>query len=51
MKSNAVVQSAILDMLSELLDYNVTYSILDSKNIIFDQVENNIEIIENGTAR
>jgi len=42
MKSNALVQAPILRLLSQLLELNVTYSILDSKNVIFDQILSNI---------
>ncbi|XP_023034526.1 uncharacterized protein LOC6647961 [Drosophila willistoni] len=51
MKSNALVQAPILQLLSQLLDLNVTYSILDSKNVIFEQILNNLELIENGMDR
>lgn len=51
MKSNATVQTAILELLSQLLEFNVTYSILDGKNVIFEQVMKNLELIETGIAR
>lgn len=51
MKSNALVQAPILRLLSQLLDLNVTYSILDSKNVIFDQVLSNMDLIEGGIDR
>ncbi|ALC47217.1 htt [Drosophila busckii] len=51
MKSNALVQAPILKLLSQLLDVNVTYSILDSKSVIFEQILSNLELIENGIDR
>ncbi|KAH8280928.1 hypothetical protein KR054_005122 [Drosophila jambulina] len=48
MKSNALIQAPILRLLSQLLELNVTYSILDSKNVIFEQILNNMELIEAG---
>ncbi|KAH8294827.1 hypothetical protein KR018_003480 [Drosophila ironensis] len=51
MKSNALVQAPILRLLSQLLDLNVTYSILDSKNVIFEQILNNMDLIESGIDR
>ncbi|EDV53310.1 uncharacterized protein LOC6555425 [Drosophila erecta] len=51
MKSNALIQAPILRLLSQLLDLNVTYSILDSKNVIFDQVLSNMDLIEGGIDR
>ncbi|XP_039956819.1 uncharacterized protein LOC120772331 isoform X2 [Bactrocera tryoni] len=46
LKSNARVQAPILELLSQLLELNVTYSVLDSKNVIFDQILNNLDLIE-----
>ncbi|XP_037950007.1 uncharacterized protein LOC119681023 [Teleopsis dalmanni] len=51
MKSNSVVQAPVLDLLVQLLHFNVTYSILDSKNVIFEQILSNLELIESGIAR
>jgi len=51
MKSNALVQAPILRLLSQLLELNVTYSILDSKNVIFDQILSNMDLIESGIDR
>lgn len=51
MKSNALIQAPILKLLSQLLDLNVTYSILDSKSVIFEQILNNLDLIENGIDR
>ncbi|XP_055389254.1 protein PFC0760c isoform X2 [Condylostylus longicornis] len=51
MKSNAVIQRPILDLLSQLLEFNVTYSVLDSKQMIFEQIIKMLESIENGIAR
>ncbi|XP_020811155.1 LOW QUALITY PROTEIN: uncharacterized protein LOC110186345 [Drosophila serrata] len=51
MKSNALIQAPILRLLSQLLDLNVTYSILDSKNVIFEQILNNMDLIEGGIDR
>ncbi|CAD6992540.1 unnamed protein product [Ceratitis capitata] len=51
LKSNARVQAPILELLSQLLELNVTYSVLDSKNVIFDQILNNLDLIENGIVR
>ncbi|KAH8347290.1 hypothetical protein KR059_008274 [Drosophila kikkawai] len=51
MKSNALIQAPILRLLSQLLELNVTYSILDSKNVIFEQILNNMELIEGGIDR
>ncbi|KAL5284302.1 HTT family protein [Megaselia abdita] len=46
MKSNALVQSSILNLLCDLLDLNVTFSVLDSKSLIFEQILKNLELIE-----
>ena len=51
MKSNAHIQASILELLSMLLELNVNYSMLDSKNMIFKQILNNLELIESGIAR
>ncbi|KAH8312123.1 hypothetical protein KR044_009489, partial [Drosophila immigrans] len=51
MKSNALIQAPILGLLSQLLDLNVTYSILDSKSVIFEQILNNLDLIECGIDR
>ncbi|XP_036323038.1 uncharacterized protein LOC118736962 isoform X2 [Rhagoletis pomonella] len=51
LKSNARIQAPILELLSQLLELNVTYSVLDSKNVIFDQILNNLDLIENGIVR
>ncbi|KAH8247796.1 hypothetical protein KR038_010072 [Drosophila bunnanda] len=51
MKSNALIQAPILRLLSQLLELNVTYSILDSKNVIFEQILNNMDLIEAGIDR
>ncbi|XP_017062532.1 LOW QUALITY PROTEIN: uncharacterized protein LOC108102290 [Drosophila ficusphila] len=51
MKSNALVQAPILQLLSQLLELNVTYSILDSKNVIFDQILSTMDLIESGIDR
>ncbi|KAH8363432.1 hypothetical protein KR084_010163 [Drosophila pseudotakahashii] len=51
MKSNALIQAPILRLLSQLLELNVTYSILDSKNVIFEQILSNMDLIENGIDR
>jgi len=51
MKSNALVQAPILRLLSQLLELNVTYSILDSKNVIFYQILSNMDLIESGIDR
>ncbi|KAH8241161.1 hypothetical protein KR032_000598, partial [Drosophila birchii] len=51
MKSNALIQAPILRLLSQLLELNVTYSILDSKNVIFEQILNNMDLIEGGIDR
>ncbi|XP_017083196.2 LOW QUALITY PROTEIN: uncharacterized protein LOC108116020 [Drosophila eugracilis] len=51
MKSNALIQAPILKLLSQLLELNVTYSILDSKNVIFDQILSNMDLIESGIDR
>ncbi|KAH8381559.1 hypothetical protein KR093_008204, partial [Drosophila rubida] len=51
MKSNALIQTPILRLLSQLLDLNVTYSILDSKSVIFEQILNNLDLIECGIDR
>ncbi|XP_030371655.1 uncharacterized protein LOC115621948 [Scaptodrosophila lebanonensis] len=51
LKSNAQIQAPILELLSQLLELNVTYSILDSKNVIFEQILNNLDLIENGIDR
>lgn len=51
MKSNALIQAPILKLLSQLLDLNVTYSILDSKSVIFEQILNNLDLIESGIDR
>lgn len=46
MKSSALVQSCILNLLCDLLDLNVTFSILDSKSLIFEQIMKQLELIE-----
>ncbi|XP_061397578.1 uncharacterized protein LOC133333280 [Musca vetustissima] len=51
LKCNGRVQASILDMLILLLDFNVTYSSLDSKNVIFEQILKSLDIIEGGIAR
>ncbi|XP_034664595.1 uncharacterized protein LOC117898964 isoform X2 [Drosophila subobscura] len=51
MKSNALIQAPILSLLSQLLELNVTYSILDSKNVIFEQILSNLDLIESGIDR
>ncbi|SPP80790.1 uncharacterized protein LOC117583609 isoform X1 [Drosophila guanche] len=51
MKSNALIQAPILGLLSQLLELNVTYSILDSKNVIFEQILSNLDMIESGIDR
>ncbi|KAH8250152.1 hypothetical protein KR026_006018, partial [Drosophila bipectinata] len=51
MKSNALIQAPILRLLSQLLELNVTYSILDSKNVIFEQILSNLDLIEGGIDR
>ncbi|KAM7364552.1 huntingtin isoform 3-T3 [Cochliomyia hominivorax] len=51
LKCNGRVQSQILDLLVLLLDFNITYSILDSKNVIFDNIIKSLEIIESGITR
>ncbi|XP_001955065.3 uncharacterized protein LOC6501358 isoform X1 [Drosophila ananassae] len=51
MKSNALIQAPILRLLSQLLELNVTYSILDSKNVIFEQILSNLDLIESGIDR
>uniref|UniRef100_A0A1B0B3C5 Huntingtin n=1 Tax=Glossina palpalis gambiensis TaxID=67801 RepID=A0A1B0B3C5_9MUSC len=51
LKSNGRVQASILDLLTLLLDLNVTYNNLDAKNVIYDHVIKSLEIIENGIAR
>ncbi|XP_067624466.1 uncharacterized protein htt [Eurosta solidaginis] len=51
LKSNARIQAPILELLHQLLELNVTYSVLDSKNVIFDQILNNLDLIENGIVR
>ncbi|XP_046806711.1 uncharacterized protein LOC111675673 isoform X2 [Lucilia cuprina] len=51
LKCNGRVQSQILELLVLLLDFNITYSILDSKNVIFDNIIKSLDIIESGIAR
>ncbi|KAL9892588.1 huntingtin isoform 3-T3 [Glossina fuscipes fuscipes] len=51
LKSNGRVQASILDLLTLLLDLNVTYNNLDAKNVIYDHVRKSLDIIENGIAR
>ncbi|XP_065372443.1 uncharacterized protein htt isoform X2 [Calliphora vicina] len=51
LKCNGRVQSKILDLLVLLLELNITYSILDSKNVIFDNIIKSLDIIESGIAR
>lgn len=51
MKSNAIVQAPILELLSQLLEVNVTYSVLDAKNVIFNQIMNSLDLIESGVVR
>ncbi|XP_055853501.1 uncharacterized protein LOC129917148 isoform X2 [Episyrphus balteatus] len=51
MRSNAKVQASILELLSQLLDLNVTYSILDSKFVIYDEIMKSLDLIESGVAR
>lgn len=46
MKSSSLVQSSILDLLCDLLDLNVTFSVLDSKSLIFEQILKQLELIE-----
>ncbi|XP_013101721.2 uncharacterized protein LOC106083330 [Stomoxys calcitrans] len=48
---NGRIQADILDMLILLLDFNVTYSSLDAKNVIFEHISKSLEIIEGGIAR
>lgn len=51
LKCNGRVQAAILQLLALLLDLNITYSILDSKQTIFKNILKNLDAIENGIAR
>lgn len=46
MKSNSLVQSSILNLLCDLLDLNVTFSVLDSKSLLFEQILKQLELIE-----
>ncbi|CAO1418775.1 unnamed protein product [Diamesa serratosioi] len=46
-KAHAVLQSLILDMLCQLLEFNVNYMALDSKKVFVDFVMKQLEYIEN----
>ncbi|KAJ6637731.1 Huntingtin [Pseudolycoriella hygida] len=50
-KSDTSIQSAILDMLCQALDFNVNYSLLDSNNVFLDFVLKLAELIETGVVR
>lgn len=47
-KAHAVLQALILDMLCQLLEFNVNYMALDSKKVFVDFVMKQLEYIENG---
>ncbi|XP_055525151.1 huntingtin [Wyeomyia smithii] len=42
------VQTAILDMLCQLLDYSINYHMLDSSNVFVDYVFKHVELLETG---
>lgn len=50
-KSHAEVQSVILDMICQSLEYKVNYSLLDAKNGFIEFVLKQLELIETGTVR
>ena len=47
-KAHAGLQSLILDMLCQLLEFNINYMALDSKKVFVDFVMKQLEYIENG---
>lgn len=46
-----MIQSAILDMLCQALEFNVNYSLLDANNVFLDFVLKLSELIETGAVR
>ncbi|CAG9807296.1 unnamed protein product [Chironomus riparius] len=47
-KSNAVLQTKVLDMLCQLLEFNINYMKLDAKKVFVDIVLKQIDYIEDG---
>jgi len=47
-KSNAVLQTKVLDMLCQLLEFNINYMKLDSKRVFVDIVMKQVDYIEDG---
>ncbi|XP_055624615.1 huntingtin [Toxorhynchites rutilus septentrionalis] len=50
-RTTVPVQAAILDLLSQLLDYGVKYQLLDSGNVFVDYVLKHVELLETGMIR
>lgn len=50
-KTNSDVQSVILDMICQALEYKVNYCLLDANNVFIDFVLKLLELIESGTVR
>lgn len=50
-KSNVKVQTEILDMLGQLLQFKVNYCLLDANSVFIDFVLRLVDIIETGSVR
>lgn len=50
-KANAEVQTEILEMLGQLLEFKVNYCLLDANSVFIDFVLRLIDIIETGSVR
>ncbi|KAL1376706.1 hypothetical protein pipiens_004323 [Culex pipiens pipiens] len=50
-KTSVAVQTAILELLCQLLDYSINYQLLDSSNVFVECVLKHVELLETGTIR
>lgn len=48
-KTTAQVQTVILELLCQLLDFNINYQLLDSSNVFVESVLKHIELLETGS--
>lgn len=51
MKANSSLQSIILELLCQLLDFKVNYYLLDANNVFIEYILRHLEIIETGCVR
>ncbi|GAB0090643.1 huntingtin [Sergentomyia squamirostris] len=51
MKANSSLQSIILDLLCQLLDFRVNYYLLDANNVFIEFIMRHLEIMETGCVR